>query len=364
MSDSYKVYRTIHSSLQKSWEFDPSKRQHNGLNILTGFICGIIQSKSVKLANVAGEIPGSGKEESQIMQLRRWLKNEKVSVDLFYLPFITTLIHCLAKQTLVLAIDGSTTAQGCITLMVSMIYKGRSLPLVWVTRKGKKGHFPQDMHIELIKSVQAIIPDGTKVICLGDGEFDGADWLETISGYGWEYACRTANNAILYENGEEFTFKDICPEQGGMTEISELEFTRKRSIVVRAVVYWGKKYKDPIYLVTNFPTGGEAFNWYRKRFRIETLFSDLKGRGFNLQKSGLRGPERVSRLIIAAALAYIWMVYLGELALNKGWDKTIHRTDRCDLSLFTLGVRVLKRCLREEIALPKFCLILSGKALL
>ena len=323
MSDSYKIYRTIHSCLQKSWDFDPSKRQNNGLNILTGFICGILQSKSVKLANVAGEIPGTGKEESQIMQLRRWLKNEKVGVDLFYLPFIEALIQCLAKQTLVLAIDGSTTAQGCITLMVSMIYKGRSLPLLWVTRKGKKGHFPQDMHIELIKSVQAIIPQGTAVICLGDGEFDGADWLETISGYGWEYACRTANNAILYENEDEFTFKDICPEQGGITEISGIEFTRKRSIVVRAVVYWGKKYSDPIYLVTNLPTGGEAVNWYRKRFRIETLFSDLKGRGFNLQKSGLRSPERVSRLIIAAALAYIWMVYLGELALDKGWDKII-----------------------------------------
>ncbi len=59
------------------------------------------------------------------MKRRRWLKNEKVSVDLFYLPFITILIQCLAKQTLLLAIDGSTTAQGCITLMVSMIYKGR-----------------------------------------------------------------------------------------------------------------------------------------------------------------------------------------------------------------------------------------------
>jgi hypothetical protein len=67
LSDSYKMYRTIHNSLQKAWDFDPSKRQNNGLNILTGFICGIIQSKSVKLADIAGEIPGSGKEESQIM---------------------------------------------------------------------------------------------------------------------------------------------------------------------------------------------------------------------------------------------------------------------------------------------------------
>jgi hypothetical protein len=298
------------------------------------------------------------------MRLRRWLKNETVNVDLFYLPFIEMLIRCLSGQTLVLAIDGSTTAQGCITLMVSMIYKGRSLPLLWVTRKGKKGHFPQNMHIELIKSVRAIIPEGTAVICLGDGEFDGTDWLKTINGYGWEYACRTANNAVLYENGEKFTFKDICPEQGGMTEISGVEFTRKRNIVVRAVVYWGRKYKDPIYLVTNLPTGGEAFNWYRKRFRIETLFSDLKSRGFNLQKSGLRDPERVSRLIIAAALAYIWMIYLGEFAMDKGWKKIIHRKDRCDLSLFTLGIRLLKYFLREGKALPPFCLTLSGKALL
>jgi hypothetical protein len=97
---------------------------------------------------------------------------------------------------------------------------------------------------------------------------------------------------------------------------------------------------------------------------IETLFSDLKGRGFNLQKSGLRAPEQVSRLIIAAALAYIGMVYLGELTKEKGWDKIIPRKDRCDLSLFTLGMCLLKRLLREGKTLPQFCLTLSGKALL
>ncbi|SJM91090.1 hypothetical protein CRENPOLYSF1_1710006 [Crenothrix polyspora] len=52
-------------------------------------------------------------------------------------------------------------------------------------------------------------------------------------------------------------------------------------------------------------------------FRIETLFSDIKGRGFNVHKSGLKCPERVSRLLIAVALAYIWMIYLGEYALQQ-----------------------------------------------
>jgi len=58
------------------------------------------------------------------------------------------------------------------------------------------------------------------------------------------------------------------------------------------------------------------------------------------------------------------MVYLEELALDKGWDEIIRRKDRCDLSLFTLGMRLLKRLLREGKAFPQLCLTLSGKALL
>ena len=69
---------------------------------------------------------------------------------------------------------------------------------------------------------------------------------------------------------------------------------------------------DPIYLVSNFPMDKEAIYWYKKRFRIETLFSDRKGRGFNLNKSGLRDPERIDRLLIAISLVDIGIVFLEE----------------------------------------------------
>jgi len=45
--------------------------------------------------------------------------------------------------------------------------------------------------------------------------------------------------------------------------------------------------------------------------------------------------------MIAASLAYIWIVFLGELALQDGWVKIIRRTNRCDLSLFQLGLDLL-----------------------
>lgn len=91
----------------------------------------------------------------------------------------------------------------------------------------------------------------------------------------------------------------------------------------------------------------EACHWYRKRFRIETFFSDQKSRGFHLHKSHLSEPERLTRLMIAACLAYIWIIYLGVLALRDEWRKFVHRTDRCDLSLFQLGLRLLEHLLNE-----------------
>jgi hypothetical protein len=63
-------------------------------------------------------------------------------------------------------------------------------------------------------------------------------------------------------------------------------------------------------------------------------------------------PEHLSRLLMAACLAYIWVVYLGALCRKDGWVEIIHRRHRCDLSLFQLGLRLLDHFLNEELPLP------------
>ena len=56
--------------------------------------------------------------------------------------------------------------------------------------------------------------------------------------------------------------------------------------------------------------------------------------------------------MIAACLAYIWVIYLGEFCMAKEWNKVIHRTERCDLSLFQLGLSFLDHLLNEGMAIP------------
>jgi hypothetical protein len=111
-------------------------------------------------------------------------------------------------------------------------------------------------------------------------------------------------------------------------------------------------HKAPLYLVTNIASADEACRWYGKRFRIETFFSDQKSRGFHLHKSHISESTRLARLLMAACLAYIWIVYLGALCEQDGWVCIIHRGDRCDLSLFQLGLRLLDYLLNEGCTIP------------
>jgi hypothetical protein len=71
-----------------------------------------------------------------------------------------------------------------------------------------------------------------------------------------------------------------------------------------------------------------------------------------MHKSHIAAPQRLARLLIAACLAYIWVVYLGALCEKEGWREIIHRWKRCDLSLFQLGLRILEHFLNEELPIP------------
>ena len=115
---------------------------------------------------------------------------------------------------------------------------------------------------------------------------------------------------------------------------------------------WAKEEAEPLYLVRNLSVAEAAIKYDQKRFRMETFFSDQKSRGFHIQKSHLEDPQRLSRLLIASCLAYIWIVYLGTLCKTDGWQSVIHRKSRGDLSLFQLGFRLLDHFMNEGFSIP------------
>jgi len=78
---------------------------------------------------------------------------------------------------------------------------------------------------------------------------------------------------------------------------------------------------------------------------IEELFLDLKSHGFNLESSHLRSFRRLSRLTLAVALLYVWLVTEGSQALIQGRSALVDRTDRRDLSIFRICRELIDQAL-------------------
>ena len=143
-----------------------------------------------------------------------------------------------------------------------------------------------------------------------------------------------------------------CLQPGRLIAFQGVYVTREAYGPIMVLCCWAKGYQEPLYLISNLTTAEEACRLYQKRFRIETFFSDQKSRGFHIHQSHISDPQRLSRLLIAACLAYIWIVYLGALCDKEGWREIIHRRKRCDLSLFQLGLRMLEHFLNEGAPIP------------
>jgi hypothetical protein len=352
MSDNRRRYRAVRAALKELYPYEPKGNVARRLNTLAGLVSGIVGSSCAHLPKIAQKVPDNTKKESRVKRFSRWIDNEYIEYSCYYLPYVEGLLGGLAHQPLLLAMDGSEMGRQCMTLMVSVIYKKRALPIAWIVVQGSSGHFAEEAHIALIERVQAIVPQGCDVIFLGDGEFDGTTLQATLTAYGWEYVCRTAKNAQVCDQGDQFSLHEVDVQPGNCIGLHDVSLTHQAYGPVLAIAWWKAECPDPIYLVTNMVLVAEACYWYEKRFRIETFFSDQKSRGFNMQKSHISNPERLSRLMIAACLAYIWIIYLGVVAKRDGWVKIVHRTDRCDLSLFQLGLGLLEHFLNEHLFIP------------
>jgi len=343
MTDRYRVYTKVLKALKQMVSF--SRQGH--LVTLAMMVSGIVIGKNAQLSAISAEVPTQAKEKSVEMRLRRWVKHSKIEVEAVYMPFARQILNALAGTgPLVVVMDASQVGRNCMVLMVGVVYKKRALPVAWVVYRGKKGHTTARRHIQALEKVLPLIPKGSEVVLLGDAEYDTTEmllWLQQHTS--WEYVLRTSPQIYVVEAEKSRAIGAYSLQKGRVFHREKVGFTQEALIQVNLIGWWGSRYQDPIYLITSLTNPYQACRYYRRRYRIETFFSDQKSRGFHLHKSHLSGPSRLSRLLIAACLAYIWMIWQGLWVIASGKDSLIDRTDRRDKSVFRLGLDWLRYAL-------------------
>ena len=90
--------------------------------------------------------------------------------------------------------------------------------------------------------------------------------------------------------------------------------------------------------------------YYKRRMWIEEMFGDMKKHGFDLENTMLHTFQRLSRLTLAVAFLYVWLISIGTRTIHAGLRHLVDRNDRRDLSIFQIGLRFIQRRLVNALS--------------
>ena len=347
-------YKDVKKWLIKHQPQPPQGNSLRRLNVLALMISALIRSGRASLQSIGTEMETDTDLESRIKQAKRWLTNKWTDTTVHFIPYLIPIIRSLSKSgELLLAIDGSGVGSNCSSLMISIIWRGRAIPVGWVVRQAPKGHFSEQMHVDLINQVGQLFKNTIdqkekkcQIILLGDGEFDGLQVQKTCLELGWDYVLKTAKDTLIADNRQmenHSKFGDvIAPEGSNHLIFNNMYITTKGYGTVNLVYWHDKKYQNPLYLLTNLEYAPLVESFYRRRYRIETFFGDIKSRGFNIHRTKINDPETLFNLLLVACLAFFIAILFEFDARRSPHISKFCRKQRVDdLSVFQLGYRGL-----------------------
>jgi len=317
---------------------------------------GIFKSRSVYLSRIAGKIPGQAKQLSVVRRLARLLDNPAIRVREFYKPIA---LQWLAAQfasigEIRLIIDGTKVGFAHQLLLVSLAYRRRAVPIAWTWVKHVRGHSTGHKQLALLMYVKTLLPRRATVFLVGDTEFGPVNVLKELDRWRWYYVLRQKSDTGVWDNphNQWNSLGSYVQKAGQSIWLGQTYLTKTEIYSVNLLVHWKANEKEPWCLATNISDPSIALRFYKRRMWIEEMFGDMKKHGFDLECSMLHTFLRLSRLTLAVAFLYVWMISTGTCVIHRGLRHLVDRKDRRDLSIFQIGLRFIERRITNELFAP------------
>jgi len=353
------INKLYHTWMQQICELRPNQRITQVRNFVWLMI-GIYQSQSVYLSKVAGKIPGPAKLVSTARRLSRFLDNPAIRVREWYEPIARQWMQaqwqCLREIRLI--VDGTKVGFGHQLLMVSLAYRKRAIPIAWTWVKHVRGHSSAHKQLALLNYVRTLLPREAAVFMVGDCEFGSVEVLKWLEQWHWFYVLRQKSDTCLWleQSSQWKPFDNFIQKAGQSLWLGKGYLTTKEIYPTNLLAHWQIGEQEPWYLATNLPDRAMALKCYQRRMWCEELHGDLKDHGFDLESTMLHDFEKLSRLTLAVAFLYVWLISVGGRTIHEGLRSLVDRNDRRDLSIFQIGLRFTQRRLTNgfSISVPLF----------
>ena len=310
----------------------------------------------MSLSAIGRCLPGETTAKSRIQRVWRFTSNRRVLVSDAMRGVIRCLLRGPRKKPLLVAFDW-TEIRNFHTLMAAAVMKGRAVPLVWASYPEWVLHKSQNNLEEgLLRLLKDMLPKDLPVTLLADRGFGRTELARTCQLLGFHYVVRV--KADVWVASREFHGKllDYPVKKGVCRLLKNVAFRKERPVQQHVVVRWKpglpRRRDEPWFLMTDLEQSPKKLSeMYGKRMTIEELFRDDKNKrnGWALRHTKITQADRLDRLLLILALAYVLLVGLGLMAQERFrpgmWCSS---NDPRQCSVFTIGRVML---LRMEVKL-------------
>jgi hypothetical protein len=333
----------------------------------TWIIVGLIQAKSVQLSQIAQHIPGEAQAAGRIAKIRRWLMNARVDVNAFYQPLIAQVLTNWRGKHVYIILDGCTVNRGALQILrISLSHCARALPLAWHVVAGM-GLVQLEVCVAMLNHVACLLQPVASVTLLADRGFRDRDWAQHCCTLGWSYIIRIANNTtVTLPDGRQTRVSGLGVKPAQRRYFTQVRLSRDAdwlcNLAIRGTTATPTQPAEWCVVATKHTAGQRTLDRYLKRMHSEASFRDDTSGGFTGDGTKLRDPDRLSHLLLALAVAVLWVYEIGEQVLHADARAQIDPAHKRQLSVFQLGWRALRRAMSCH-ALPPFTLHLKPRKL-
>ena len=374
MTNSLDLYRTI-----VSFVWQNGMRFHD-LRLFSTFcwaIVGLLLSQQIHLSHWLLHRVGVSQASSKQRQLMRWLNNPKIDARGVYRPLIGAALRDWQGQTLFLALDSSVLWDRFVIVRVSLVYRGRAVPLDWIILEHGSAMVGFESYQTILAEAAKQLPKPARVILLADRGFVDHRLFRLARDLGWSFRIRLKSSIYVgHAVRQGASVGELMPEKGHALFLHKVWLTEKwfgPVYLALGHVQTRNGYEEWA-IVSDEPTSLKTFDEFGLRFDIEENFLDDKSAGFQLESSEIRDANVLSRLALILATTTLYLTSTGSLVVQLDQRRCVDTHWHRGLSYLQIGWRWIFYALAAWKTLgpfpfsrssagsqPRFCLQTSSR---
>lgn len=272
------------------------------------FVLAMIKMRAVQFCEVAQALNDKVKSSSNEVRIQDFFRE----VELNYEQVALLLAMFLPRRGKVtLCIDRTEWDFGKCQVNILMIVvrcRDITIPLYWELLDNNSGNSHTNDRIELLKKCIDLLGAKRIGLFLGDREFIGHRWLKFLKCQGIRFCVRIPKHHKITRDYGLDTRVDTVEELLAYRKVVKI-----KDCMVDGI--WGSMYakqlKDDILFLFGTAKMEYLPQFYKKRWRIECFFQNVKKRGFNLEDTHLTKFEKLKKLVALVSIAYAFAANMG-----------------------------------------------------